>query len=192
MFVSWCINTLWQLIAYFCTFSQGGITCGAIDEPRKSSKAIDERVIINFCDKNVVIARFRDKNVVIARFRDKNVVIAYVWDLRYRWDPSLSMNPVGRFTHFMPPCLIEYILLVQHGQKSHYDHDDGGGGDCGWLWWWWWWCMKSWVINRYKIAENESQTPLAAAPPVINRCCAQLVEARLCAGCSLLLSSTCN
>ena len=69
--------------------AQGGITCGAIDEPRKSSKAIDERVIINFCDKNVVIAhfrdknvvitRFRDKNVVIARFRDKNVVIAYVW-----------------------------------------------------------------------------------------------------------------
>ena len=44
-----------------CT--QGGITCGAIDEPRKSSKAIDERVIINFRDKNVVIARFCDKNV---------------------------------------------------------------------------------------------------------------------------------
>ena len=70
---------------------QGGITCGAIDEPRKTSKAIDERVIINFRDKNVVIARFRDKNVVIARFRDKNVVIAcfrdktaYVWGLRYR------------------------------------------------------------------------------------------------------------
>ena len=42
---------------------QGGITCGAIDEPRKSSKAIDERVIINFRDKNGVIARFRDKNV---------------------------------------------------------------------------------------------------------------------------------
>ena len=48
---------------------QGGITCGAIDEPRKSSKAIDERVIINFRDKNVVIAHFRDKNVVIGRFR---------------------------------------------------------------------------------------------------------------------------
>ena len=45
------------------TESQGGITCGAIDEPRKSSKAIDEHVIIDFCDKNVVIARFRDKNV---------------------------------------------------------------------------------------------------------------------------------
>ena len=42
---------------------QGGITCGAIDEPRKSSKAIDERVIINFRDKNVVIARFRDTAV---------------------------------------------------------------------------------------------------------------------------------
>ena len=41
---------------------QGGITCGAIDEPRKSPKAIDERVIINFRDKNVVIAHFRDKN----------------------------------------------------------------------------------------------------------------------------------
>ena len=45
------------------TLVQGGITCGAIDEPRKSSKAIDEHVIINFRDKNVVIARFRDKNV---------------------------------------------------------------------------------------------------------------------------------
>ena len=70
---------------------QGGITCGAIDEPRKSSKAIDERVIINFRDKNVVIVHFRDNNVVIAHFRDKNVVIArfrdktaYVWGLRYR------------------------------------------------------------------------------------------------------------
>ena len=51
---------------------QGGITCGAIEDPRKSSKAIDERVIINFRDENVVIARFRDKNVVIAHFRNKN------------------------------------------------------------------------------------------------------------------------
>ena len=63
------------------TSRQGGITCEAIDEPRKSSKAVDERVIINFRDKNVVIARFRDKNVVIAYFRDKT---AYVWGLRYR------------------------------------------------------------------------------------------------------------
>ena len=59
------------------TPDQGGITCGAIDEPWKSSKAIDERVVINFRDKNVVIARFCDKNVVIARFRDKNVVIGW-------------------------------------------------------------------------------------------------------------------
>ena len=53
---------------------QGGITCEAINEPRKSSYAIDERVIINFRDKNGVIARFRDKNVVIVRFCDKNVL----------------------------------------------------------------------------------------------------------------------
>ena len=44
--------------------NQGGITCGAIDEPRKSSKAIEKRVIIDFCVKNVVIARFRDQNEV--------------------------------------------------------------------------------------------------------------------------------
>ena len=44
--------------------AQGGKTCGAIDEPRKSSKAIDKGVIKDFCDKNVVIARFRDKNEV--------------------------------------------------------------------------------------------------------------------------------
>ena len=42
--------------------NQGGITYGAIDEPRQSSFAIDERVIINFRDKNVVIACFCDKN----------------------------------------------------------------------------------------------------------------------------------
>ena len=47
---------------------QGGITCGAIDEPRKSSKAIDERVIINFRHKNVVIARFRDKNFLFYKY----------------------------------------------------------------------------------------------------------------------------
>ena len=52
-----------QILQKEPTVNQGGITCGAINEPRKSSKAIDERVIINFCDKNVVIARFRDKNV---------------------------------------------------------------------------------------------------------------------------------
>ena len=55
-------NTQILKIAIFAM--QGGITCGAIDEPRKSSKAIDKRVIINFRDKNVIIARFRNKNYV--------------------------------------------------------------------------------------------------------------------------------
>ena len=45
-------------------------TCEAIDEPRKSSKAIDKHVIINFRDKNVVIARFCDKNEVFVLFID--------------------------------------------------------------------------------------------------------------------------
>ena len=34
-------------------------------------------------------------------FRDKT---AYVWGRCYRWDPSLLMNPVCRFAHFMPTC----------------------------------------------------------------------------------------
>ena len=34
------------------------------------------------------------------QFHDKT---ACVWGLRYWWDPSLSMNPVRRFAHFMPP-----------------------------------------------------------------------------------------
>ena len=41
------------------------MTCGAIDELRESSKTIDERVIINFPDKNVVIARFRNKTAYV-------------------------------------------------------------------------------------------------------------------------------
>ena len=47
----------WALLSEQC-----GIYCGAIDEPSKSSKAIDKCIIINFCNKNVVIARFHDKN----------------------------------------------------------------------------------------------------------------------------------
>ena len=54
----------WEIISDNIIGDQGGITCEAIDEPRKSSKAIDKRVIIDFRDKNVVIARFRDKNEV--------------------------------------------------------------------------------------------------------------------------------
>ena len=40
---------------------QGGITCGAIDEASRSSKAIEKRVSINFRDKNAVIACFLTK-----------------------------------------------------------------------------------------------------------------------------------
>ena len=53
---------MFSVFEFLTSHRQGGITCGAIDVPTKSSKAIDERVIINFRDKNVVIARFRDKN----------------------------------------------------------------------------------------------------------------------------------
>ena len=72
-------NRICKCIVHLCN-RQGGITCGAIYEPRKSSKAIDERVIINFRDKNVLIARFCDKNVVIGRFRNKYLVIARFCD----------------------------------------------------------------------------------------------------------------
>ena len=58
------LHCLTQLLHGVPDALQGGITCGAIDEPRKSSTAIDERVIINFRNKNVIIARFRDKNEV--------------------------------------------------------------------------------------------------------------------------------
>ena len=46
------------------------ITCGAIDEPSRSSKAIDKCAIINFPNKNVVITRFCNKNDVFD-FYDK-------------------------------------------------------------------------------------------------------------------------
>ena len=38
--------------------SQCGLICRAIEESSKSQKAIDERVSINFCDKNVVSTNF--------------------------------------------------------------------------------------------------------------------------------------
>ena len=59
--------------------AQGGITCGAIDEPTKSSKAIDERVIINFRDKNVVIARFRDKNGVFIDSHSEQLIAIFFY-----------------------------------------------------------------------------------------------------------------
>ena len=59
----WEVTITWMSGDDDDNVQQGGITCGTIEDPRKSSKAIDERVIINFRDKNGVIARFRDKNV---------------------------------------------------------------------------------------------------------------------------------
>ena len=37
------------------------IPCGAIEEASRSSKALDQHVIINFLDKNIVTVCFRDK-----------------------------------------------------------------------------------------------------------------------------------
>ena len=45
----------------FCYPDQGGITCGAINEASRSSKAIEKHVIMNFRDKNVVIVCVHDK-----------------------------------------------------------------------------------------------------------------------------------
>ena len=50
--------------------NQVGITCGAIEEASRSSKAINEHVVIKFRDKNAVTARFCDKNDVFD-FYDK-------------------------------------------------------------------------------------------------------------------------
>ena len=38
--------------------NQVGISCGAIEEASRSLKAINEKVIVNFRNKNVVFARF--------------------------------------------------------------------------------------------------------------------------------------
>ena len=62
------VKSVFKRLGLGLSVLQGGITCEAIDEPGKSSKAIDKRVIINFRDKNVVIARFRDKNEVFVLF----------------------------------------------------------------------------------------------------------------------------
>jgi len=51
-------------------------------------------------DRNITPEKARKSRQM--QFHDKT---AYVWGLCYRWDPSLLMNPVRRFAHFMPPCL---------------------------------------------------------------------------------------
>ena len=52
------VNPLFQcLYVFFCYCHQDGITYGAIEEASRSSKSIDECVIVNFRDKNAAIAR---------------------------------------------------------------------------------------------------------------------------------------
>ena len=51
------------------------------------------------------------------QFHDKTT---YVWGLRYRWDPSLSMNPVRQFAHFMPPWSL-LIWEEQNVNKGHHE-----------------------------------------------------------------------
>ena len=105
------------------SLSKGGRTCGAIEEASRSSKAINEHVIINFCDKNAVIARLRDKNVVIARFRDKNVLIArfcdktaYVWmgilPLKKRVNCALSRQKCFFYPTCIHICIYSYICFI--------------------------------------------------------------------------------
>ena len=89
----WELQTEFQVDRNIKFKKQVGVTFGAIEEASRSSKAIDERVILNFRDKNVVIARFRVKNVVIARFCDKNVVIARFRDkTAYVWMGTLPLK----------------------------------------------------------------------------------------------------
>ena len=56
--------------------------------------------IFEFLSKDGNITPEKARKSRQTQFRDKT---AYVWGLRYRWDPSLSRNPVPRFPHFMPP-----------------------------------------------------------------------------------------
>ena len=58
-------------------------------------------------DKNITPEKARKSRQI--HFRDKT---AYVWGIRYRSDPSLSMNPVRRFTHFMPPWFHEFMIWL--------------------------------------------------------------------------------
>ena len=105
-----------------------GITCEAIEEASRSSKAIDERQtccnctflrqkwhncaflrqkcinmanILEFLSKDGNITPEKARKSRQMQFRDKT---AYVWGLSYRWDPSLSMSPVRWLVHFMHPA----------------------------------------------------------------------------------------
>ena len=53
--------------------NQCGITYGAINEPSRSSKAIDKRLMINFREKNAVIRVFTTKmmlSIFMTKYHD--------------------------------------------------------------------------------------------------------------------------
>ena len=89
------------------------------------------------------------------QFHDKT---AYVWGLRYRWDPSLSMNPVCRFAHFMPPCMWG---LWRDGCKENWRYSA-----------WFHGLLQisvrseiSLLIGNSSIHRNSSQLPASIYPP---------------------------
>ena len=110
---------------------QGGLTCEAIDEPRKSSKAIDKRVIINFRDKNVVIARFCDKNEVFVLFIDIYILVYisfiyiyiynYIFRLTTRFNSSLYL-PYWQFHMAMTTISRSTKVNEQKQQESQYSN----------------------------------------------------------------------
>ena len=65
--------------------------------------------IFEFLSKDGNITPEKARKLRQMQFHDKT---AYVWGLRYRWDPSLSMNPVCRFAHFMPPWPILWLMPI--------------------------------------------------------------------------------
>ena len=54
------------------------IICGAIEESRRSLEAIDERIFINFCNKNAIFTNFCEKKPYLQVFGKK-------W---FVWNPS--------------------------------------------------------------------------------------------------------
>ena len=86
----------WQASRRWNEINQCGITCGAIVEPSRSSKAIDKRVIIYFCDKNdfsifmtkchdmswFVWQKCYDMSWCIMTFCHKNKKTSFLWRKR--------------------------------------------------------------------------------------------------------------
>ena len=72
---------------------QSGTTCGAINEPGRSSETFNKRLIKDLRDQNVVIARFRDKNDVfnLILFDSCSVPsIVFYWIVHLGYSPNSS------------------------------------------------------------------------------------------------------